>query len=75
MWPLRNNGTKQHDKKMKQLEKGIGEQFIQVRKPPPPSQKEVMFPEIKLLAEAMESANSFLTVLFRSVVPQGPCTC
>ncbi len=33
-----------------------------------PSQEDVMFPEIKPLAEPMESVNSFLTVLFRSVV-------
>ena len=31
-----------------------------------------MFPETKPLAEPMKSANSFLTVLFRSVVPQRP---
>jgi hypothetical protein len=31
-----------------------------------------MFPEIKPLAEPIESANRFLTVLFRSIVPQRP---
>jgi hypothetical protein len=31
-----------------------------------------MFPEIKPLAKAMESANRFFTVLFRSVIPQMP---
>ena len=35
----------------------------------PPSQEEVMFPEIKPLAEPMESANSFLPVPVCSVVP------
>ncbi len=57
---------------MKQLEKRIGEQGTQWRKPPSPSQEEVMFPGIKPLAEPMESANRFFTVLFRSVVPQRP---
>ena len=33
-----------------------------------------MFPEINPLAEPLEPANSFLTVLFRSVVPQRPNT-
>ncbi len=31
-----------------------------------------MFSEIKPLAEPMELANRFFTVLFRSVVPQKP---
>src|SRR5258708_9630782 len=44
IWPLRNNGTKKHDKKMKQLEKRIEEQGIQVRKPPPLLKRTLCFP-------------------------------
>src|SRR5258708_33095362 len=49
IWPLRNNGTKKHDKKMKQLEKRIEEQGIQVSKPPPLLKRKLCFPRSTLL--------------------------